>query len=85
MLSLSIVTLLLASRYFQTFAGLGDGYARLFVESGRMYILGAAATGILFFMARAQKRLTLVRLILLSCAVGLDIFVCSQYIVDGVV
>ncbi len=85
MLSLSIVTLLLASKYFQTFAGLGAGCARLFVESARMYILGAVATGILFFMARAQKRLTFVRLILLSCAVGVDIFVCAQYIVDGVV
>ncbi len=85
MLSLAIVTLLLASKYFQTFLGLGAGYARLFVESAKMYILGAVATGILFFMARAQKRLTLVRLILLSCAVGIDIFVCSQYIVDRVV
>lgn len=85
MLSLSIVTLLMASKYFQTFASLGDGYARLFVESGRMYILGAVATGILFFMARAQKRLTYVKLILLSCAVGVDIFICAQYLVDEVI
>jgi hypothetical protein len=84
MLSLAIVTLLLASKYFQTFLGLGADYARLFVESGRMYILGAIATGILFFMAGVQRRLTFFRLIVLSCAVGIDIFICAQYVVDEV-
>ncbi len=84
MLSLAIVTLLMASKYFQTFLGLGAGYARGFVESGKMYILGAAAMGILFFMARTQKQLTFVKLILLSCAVGVDIFICAQYVIDCV-
>jgi len=48
----AIVTLLLATKYFQTFAGLGSGYARLLTEEAKMYILGAITVAIFFFMTR---------------------------------
>ncbi|MHC4324948.1 MAG: hypothetical protein ACYSUX_11825 [Planctomycetota bacterium] len=40
---LAIVTLLLATKCFQVAAGLADGYARLLVDTAKMYILGALA------------------------------------------
>ena len=48
---LAIVTLLLATKYFQTFASLGSGYARLLTEAAKMYILGAITVAIFFLMA----------------------------------
>ena len=48
---LAIVTLLLATKYFQTFASLGSGYARLLTEAAKMYILGATTVAIFFLMA----------------------------------
>lgn len=84
-LCLAVVTLLLASKYFQIFAGLGAGYARLFVDSAKMYILGAVTVCVIFFITRASLRLTTFRLFLLCCALGLDIFLGAQYIVDRVI
>ena len=81
---LAIVTLLFATKYFQTFAGLGAGYARVFLESGKMYILGAIASGVVFFMAKANLRLGVVRLILLGSAMAADIFLGARFIVDKI-
>jgi len=57
MCTLAIVTLLLATKYFQTFLGLGAGYAKLFTEAGKMYVLGAIVAAIIFFMIRAKLRM----------------------------
>ena len=84
MLVLAVATLLLASKYFQTFLGLGAGYARDFVLSAKMYILGSIAAGIIFFMARAEVRLTILRQVILSSCLVLDIFLNAQYIVDKI-
>jgi len=81
---LSIVTLLLATKYFQVFASLADGYARVFLESARMYILGAITTAIIFFTARANLRLGIIRLVLLALAMGADIFLGARFIVDRI-
>ena len=82
MAALSITTLLLASKYFQTFLGLGAGYARLFTEAGKMYVLGAIVGAIIVFMIRAKLRLRLLRQLVLCAAMAVDIFIGARYIVD---
>jgi hypothetical protein len=80
----AIVALLLATKYFQIFLGLAAGYARLFTQTGKMYILGAVAAGIIFFIIRARLRVTAIRLIILSTAIAIDIFFSARFIVDKV-
>ena len=81
---LAIVTLLLAAKCFQVFLGLGDGYARLFVQTAVIYLLGAVATGIIFFLARQNLRLHWLRWAILCTALGIDIFLGARYVVDSV-
>ncbi len=81
---LSIITLLLATKYFQVFAGFGAKYAKLFLETAKMYILGAIAAGIIFFMARAKLRLCWLREVLLCSAMAVDIFFSARFIVDRI-
>lgn len=79
---LAIVALLLATKYFQTFLGLADKYAVLFVQAGKMYILCAIALGILYFMTRAKLRMLPIRLALLCAPIGIDFFLGAIDIVD---
>ena len=81
---LAIVTLLFATKYFQTAAGLADGYARLLTETAKMYILGAIAIAMLFVIARAKLRIHPVRQILLYAAMAIDIFLGARFIVDTI-
>jgi hypothetical protein len=82
--TLAIVTLLLAAGYFQVLFGLADGYTQLFVETARMHLLGAIATGIIFLMTRQMLRVHWLRWALLCAALGIDIFLGARYIVDGI-
>jgi len=82
--TLSIVTLFLAARYFQVLFGLADGYARLFVETAKMYLLGALATGIIFLMIRQKLRVHWLRWAILCAALAVDIFLGARYVVDSV-
>jgi hypothetical protein len=79
---LAIATLLLATKYFQVFAGLGSGYARLLTETAKMYILGAITIAVFFFTARAKFRTHLLRHSLLCATMGLDIFLGARFVVD---
>lgn len=79
---LAIATLLLATKYFQVFAGLGSGYATLFTEAAKMYILSAIAVAILFFMTRAKLRIVPLRWTILCSAMALDIFLGARFIID---
>jgi hypothetical protein len=81
MAALSIVTLLLATKYFSVFAGLGAKYAKLFVLTAKMYILSAIATAIIFFIARAQLRVRWLRLTILCSAAVMDIFLGARFVV----
>lgn len=81
---LSIVTLLLATKYFSIFAGLGAKHAKLFVQAAKMYILGAIAVFVIFFMARASLRVRWLRLIILCSALIVDIFLGAMFIVDKI-
>jgi len=82
--ALAIVTLLLAAKYFQVFLGLGDKYARLLVDATKMYILGAVAVAIIFFIARAKLRLHWLRWIILCSAAAIDLFWGARFIVDKI-
>jgi arginine exporter protein ArgO len=79
---LSLMTLLLATKYCNTFAGLGSKYAKLLVETAKMYILGAIAVAILYFMARAKLRIHWLRWVVLGSATAVDIFFGARFIVD---
>ena len=84
MCTLAIVTLLLAAKYFQKFLGLGAGYAKLFTEAGKMYVLGAIVAAIIFFMIRAKLRMRQLRQIVLYAAMAVDIFLGARFIVDKI-
>jgi hypothetical protein len=81
---LAILALLLATKYFQFIFSLADGYARLFVAGAKMYLLGAVALGILFFMAREKLRAYWLRWAILVAALSVDIVLTARYIVDTV-
>ncbi len=71
--ALAIVMLLLATKYFQTFLGLGAGYARVFTDTGRMYALGAVTMLIIFLLVRAKlpaERRVPIRAVLLCSGNG---------------
>ena len=80
--TLAIATLLLATKYFQVFAGLGSEYAKLFTETAKMYILGTVAVAILFFMTRAKSQIAPLRWIILCSTMALDIFLGARFIID---
>ncbi|MBN1805294.1 MAG: hypothetical protein JW837_08595 [Sedimentisphaerales bacterium] len=82
MAGLSILSLLLATKYFQTFLGLGAGYGRAFTRAGKIYVLGAIMASIIFFMIRAKLRMRLLRRLILCAAMGLDIYIGAVYIID---
>jgi len=80
----AIVTLLLATKYFQIFAGLGSGYARLLTEEAKMYILGAITVAIFFFMTRVKLQIHPLKVGLLCITMGLDIFLGARFVVDTI-
>jgi len=82
--TLGIVTLFLAIKYYQVFAGLGKGAAALFTETAKMYIFGAVATAIIFFIVRAELRIHWLRWLILSSAMVVDIFLGARFIIDKV-
>ncbi len=82
--TLAIVALLMAAKCFQVFLGLGDGYARLFVQAAMIYLLGALATGIIFLITHMNLRLHWLRWAILCTALAVDIFLGARYIVDRV-
>jgi len=84
MAALAIVTLLLATKYFQIFLGLGAKYGRLLVDAAKIYILGAVAVTIIFFMARAKLRLHWLRWVILCSATAIDVFWGARFIVDKI-
>jgi hypothetical protein len=80
----SIVTLLLATKYFGMFGGLGTKYAKLLVAAATMYILSTVAVTILYFMSRTRLRMNWLRMVILCSAIALDVFLGARFIVDKV-
>ncbi|UCC96554.1 MAG: hypothetical protein JSW66_12000 [Phycisphaerales bacterium] len=81
---LAIATLLSATKCFQVFAGLGSGYAVLLIHTAKVYILGAIATAILYFLVRAKLRIHPVRLLVLCAPMTLDIFFSARFVIDRI-
>ncbi len=81
---LAIVALLLAAKCFQVILGLADGYARLFVQAACVYLGGAVATGIIFWLTHMKLRVHWLRWAILCTALAADIFLGARYIVDRV-
>jgi hypothetical protein len=79
---LSLVTLLLATNHCNIFAGFEAKYAKLPVETSKMYVLGAIAVTILYFIARAKLRIHWLRWAVLGSATAVDIFFGARFIVD---
>ncbi|MBN1505413.1 MAG: hypothetical protein JW955_01135 [Sedimentisphaerales bacterium] len=82
--ALSIANLFLATKYFQVIFGLADRYAQLFVLTGKMYLLGAVATGIIFVMVRQRLRVHWLRWAVLVAALTVDIVLGARYVIDRV-
>ena len=80
MAALAITALLLATKYHNVFAGFGTKYANLLTQTAKLYLLGAFATGIIFFMTRAKLRLAALRWFILSLAMAADILYCASFI-----
>ena len=81
---LTIATLFLATKYFQTFLGLGSGYARLFTEEAKMYILGTVAVAMIFLLSCAKRRTHRLREAILFAAIAFDVFLGARFIIDGI-
>ena len=81
---LAIAALLLATRYFEVFAGLGKNAARLFTDTAKLYLLGASSVGIVFFIASINRRVTFLRLAVLCSSMAVDIFLGARFIVDKI-
>lgn len=64
-------------------AGIGENSAQLFADTAMFYAFGAVALVVIFFMTRAAVRGRLIRQVILSSAVGLDIFIGARFIIDG--
>lgn len=80
----AIIALLFGTKATHVFAGLGSGYARLFIEAAQMYVAGAIATGVIFFLARGKSRLMWLRAAIICSAIAVDIFLGARSIVDAV-
>ena len=80
----AIMALFLATKYFQHFLSLADKYAKLFVRTAEMYVLGAVAVLILFFIARAKMRVSSLRWAILCFSIAIDIFLGAHFIINRV-
>ncbi len=81
--TLTIVTLLLATKYAFVFAGLGKDSAKLLADTAKLYLLGTLAVSVIYFMASAKKRLLYLRWLVLCSAMAVDMFFSARFIVDS--
>ncbi len=81
---LAVVTPLMATKYFQVFVGFGEVYASLFVQTAKMYLLGAIVVAVIFFIVRAKVRFAALRQVLLCFAMAIDIFFGARFIIDAI-
>ena len=84
LLSAGLVILIMGTKSTYVIAGLGSEYTRQFIEAARMYILGAIAMVVVFFLAKGRTRLLWIRLGILCSALAVDIFLGARYIVDSI-
>ena len=82
--ALAITSLLFASKCFQVFAGLADGYGRLLVKTAWLYVLAAGTCAIIFLLDRTKLRAHWLRQLILFAALAFDIILGARQIVDAV-
>ncbi len=79
---LGVLMLLRSAHFFESFLWFGVPYARLFVTTGKLYILGAVGFGLIYVLMSYNRRFLWLRAILVCIVLGCDIFLCASYIVD---
>ncbi len=77
-----VLMLLQSAHFFESFLWFGDPYARLFVTTGKLYVLGAVGFGLIHVLMRYNRRTFWWRAILVCVILGCDIVLCASYIVD---
>ncbi len=81
---LCIATLLCSVEFFQAFAGLANRQGNLLLQTARIYLLGALAIAVIFFIARARLRATIFRWALLYAAIAVDVVLGGRFIMNKV-
>jgi hypothetical protein len=79
----SLTAFTFASGYFQSI-GVPAGFKTLFAFSARFHLLAVLVLLVIYFLLRSQIRLLIVRRLLISAALAIDIFFAARYIVDSV-
>ncbi|MCF7974364.1 MAG: hypothetical protein K9N55_11155 [Phycisphaerae bacterium] len=82
--ALGVMMLLQSSRYFDFFLWFGFPYARLFVVTGKLYLLGAVGFGLIYVLMKCDRHLLWVRASLVCAMLGCDVCLCASFIVDRV-
>ncbi|MCP4450084.1 MAG: hypothetical protein GY809_01375, partial [Planctomycetes bacterium] len=67
---LAVLVLLQSAHYFDLFLWFGAPYARLFVTSGRLYLLGAVGFGVIYVLMNYNRRFLWLRAILVCIVLG---------------
>lgn len=80
----AITMLLPATEYFQALLGLASPYAKIFSQTGKLYILATIAAAAIFLLARAKTRLLWLRWAVLCSATAVDIFLSARFIADKI-
>lgn len=84
MAAFSLIAFFMSLRCEDAFGELASEYTRLFAETARIYLLGAAATAAIYLIIRANLRLGWLRLAILCLAIGADVFFGARFIIDKV-
>ena len=84
MVVLAVMTGLISVKYANTAPVTGVETTKLFVQSAKMYLLGAVAAGIFYFLIRAKLRVHWMRVFVLCLALAMDIFLGATFIVDKI-
>ena len=79
---LGVLMLFQSSKYFNMPLWLGFPYARLFVTTGKLYVLGAVGFGFIYILVNFGRRLAWLRAGLVCLILGWDTFICASMIVD---
>jgi hypothetical protein len=82
LIGLGVMMLLRSADYFDFVLWFGFPYARLFVTTGKLYVLGAVGFGLIYVLMNFRKRFLWLRAILVCLILGCDVFLCASYIVD---
>jgi len=85
LVGLGVLMLLQSGKYFDFFLWFGYPYARLFVTTGKLYVLGSVGFGVIYVLMNFNRKLFWLRASLLCITLGCDVFWCASYIVDRVV